>query len=790
MRPGVLHAPDAPGIIAVVAAVLVLLVCPPVLAATPQQIQDTIDRTKQYIYSQQQNGTWEKSPRDPENRSNLSSGGQWGGTTALAVYALLASGENPQDPRLKPAIEFLMREKMVGVYALGVRCQVWYFLPQSPQIKALMAQDAQFLLNMINGPDTKIVGGIGQYGYVPGTSSYSHSRSQYAVLGIWAAAQTGVPIPIQYWKFVEQSWLNNQDPSGGWSYMHPQVTTQPVTPGMTAAGVASLYIMQDYLYANRGLDCRPSAPVPSDLAIEAGMKWLADNMDKIASNQRFYKNRDFPIVTLYGIERIGVASGRKYIGSVDWFSKGADWLVTQQNRNGSFPADYAGWIPALPSSCFALLFLTRGGAPILMNKLEYANEGQPDAVWNHRRRDLANVARWVSLQSEKEYNWQIVQMESPEADWHDAPILYIAGNEALKLPDEHKQKLKNFVEQGGLILAVADCNSRPFTESFRKLLKELFPDYQLRILPEDHLIYTSRFQRSHWRGKPQVMGLSNGVRELALIVASGDPARDWQTGTIKGKEASWELAANIYQYAVVGAGRHYRGFSSWVQKDDTIKPAQSIALARIQTAGNWNPEPGGWQRLAAQLHNRYAVELVSQVVKLDQPLTDVKVAHLTGTDDLSLTAQEQAHLKKFVEDGGTLVIDAAGGQGAFASAAEKILTEMFPQKKLETIDENDALYKAGDESQTAIAWRFYTRHIRGSALHGPHLQGIRIDDRWGVIYSREDLSAGLVGNETDGIAGYTPATATRLMTQILFHATNIQAKVITPVVQPIKKKTK
>ena len=34
-------------------------------------------------------------------------GRQWGGLTAIATYALVASGENPQDAELKPAIDFL-----------------------------------------------------------------------------------------------------------------------------------------------------------------------------------------------------------------------------------------------------------------------------------------------------------------------------------------------------------------------------------------------------------------------------------------------------------------------------------------------------------------------------------------------------------------------------------------------------------------------------------------------------------------------------------------------------------
>jgi len=117
------------------------------MAATPEQIETAIQRTKEYIYSQQQpDGTWENKPRDPTDKGNMHEGGQRGGRTALAVYSLLAAGECPQDPRLKRAIDFLRTEQMVGVYAVGLRSQVWYFLPPTNEVKSLMVRDARFLI--------------------------------------------------------------------------------------------------------------------------------------------------------------------------------------------------------------------------------------------------------------------------------------------------------------------------------------------------------------------------------------------------------------------------------------------------------------------------------------------------------------------------------------------------------------------------------------------------------------------------------------------------------------------
>ena len=67
-------------------------------------------------------------------------------------------------------------------------------------------------------------------------------------------------------------------------------------------------------------------------------------------------------------------------------------------------------------------------------------------------------------------------------------------------------------------------------------------------------------------------------------------------------------------------------------------------------------------------------------------------------------------------------------------------------------------------------YREHAKRVLGSS-RAPRLRGIEINGRLAVIYSREDLSAGLVGQAVDGIIGYDPATATALMARILLHVT-------------------
>jgi hypothetical protein len=743
-------------VIRIAAILICIFTCTSQAGVDPKQVDDAINKAKQWLYAQQKDGHWERPLRQGEH------GDQTTGHTALAVYALLSAGESHQDPRIQHAVQYLLKNDATGVYALGMRCQVWSLLPQSPEVKSALRKDAKLLLDGV----IKDGRGKGFYGYNPDQSAYSHSRGHYGVLGMWAAAQSGVEVPDSYWQLVERAWIANQDPSGGWTYKAVGETEHPLTPNMTASAVATLFITQDYLHANEGVASRGNVRNP---AIEKGMQWLADNFDRVATDERFPRN--YPYNTMYGIERVGVASGYKYIGKHDWFAHGATWLLKNQRRDGSWPAEYGD----LPSTSFAVIFLARGRAPVAINKLDYSaatKDPKKQPPWNQRPRDVANVVRWIGKQSERELNWQIINLASPETDLLDAPILYIAGNQKLEFDADVKAKLKQYIEQGGLVVGNADSQGREFSTSFRKLGQELFPGYEFRELPIEHPIYTNQqFARNKWKTKPSVLAMSNGVRELMILFPQADPAKTWQLQLVGGRDEMWQLMANLFFYAIDKQNLRNKGETYHVARDDSIKAVATIRIARLKYDGNWDPEPGGWRRLANLMHNRNRIDLTVQSVDLSDPagasLADFKVAHLTGTTRFVLPDAARPKIVQFVESGGTLIIDAAGGSSDFAQSAELELSRLFPDSRLAAIAGDHAILTGGSEPLKEFRYRPFAQRVVGSMKDSPRLMVLEREGRALVIFSREDLSCGMVGAAADGIVGYTPETATQIMSRIL-----------------------
>src|SRR6188508_1659072 len=97
--------------------IAVALLTPYARAVDSKKVDEALARAKTFLYSEQKTDNWEQ--------DYGTHGDQKSGATAMACYALLASGESHQEPHIAKGIEYLRKTPATGVYALGLRCQVW-----------------------------------------------------------------------------------------------------------------------------------------------------------------------------------------------------------------------------------------------------------------------------------------------------------------------------------------------------------------------------------------------------------------------------------------------------------------------------------------------------------------------------------------------------------------------------------------------------------------------------------------------------------------------------------------
>ena len=289
------------------------------------------------------------------------------------------------------------------------------------------------------------------------------------------------------------------------------------------------------------------------------------------------------------------------------------------------------------------------------------------------------------------------------------------------------------------------------------------------------------YRAGQLRPPPKCLGLSNGVRELMVLVPQADLGGAWQV------RHNSLLKASAYRTGLdlaVYAGRRFptSGMLSTLRRDPDIRLVRPLKVARLLYPGNADPEPGGWERLATLMHNDFHTDLQLTGVQLGAGRLGAggyRVAHLTGTGTLTLTPADRGELAAFVRSGGTLVVDAAGGSREFAESAATELAATFPAAAAvpagggppgATLAPGDPVYGVGGAAITSFAYRRYCRGRLSGKLNVPRVRGLSVDGRTAVFFSAEDLSAGLNGAGTDGILGYDPETATAIMRNLLLYA--------------------
>src|SRR5439155_13435926 len=136
---------------------------------------------------------------------------------------------------------------------------------------------------------------------------------------------------------------------------------------------------------------------------------------------------------------LGLASGRKRIGSEGWFYR----IIRELYQDGEvLPQE------TIEQTCWRLLCLSLGRRPVLFNKLLFADE---ENNWNYYIRDVSNLTQWMNRETERVHNWQVVSLKNELRDLQDAPILIICGENALMFSDDEQAKLKRYCDLGGTV---------------------------------------------------------------------------------------------------------------------------------------------------------------------------------------------------------------------------------------------------------------------------------------------------------------------------------------------------
>jgi uncharacterized protein DUF4159 len=559
---------------------------------------------------------------------------------------------------------------------------------------------------------------------------WDNSNSQYGLLGVWAGAEVGVEVPDSYWKAVAKHWQDCELPGGQWSYRRGDVVG---TYAMTCAGVASLLVTHEFLDLPLLKGAVGREPYSTYLA--AGLGWLdrEDNGVDTPNPQSHYLGYD-----IFGIERVGLASGYKYFGSHDWYRELSGAVLKLQFPNGSWGHEDHG-ADTLVDTAYTILFLSRGRHPMLMTKLKF------DKYWDNRPRDAANLAKFASKQLERQVNWQVVGIEHTWDEWFDSPVVFLASHQPPRLRDRDYDELAKFATAGGLIFTHADVSSGAFDKWVTsELARRIAPGRPLVPIPDTDPIYSVNYKLTNHR---RLMGISNGVRWL-LVHSPNDLGLSWQMRADKTRLQDFQLGLNVFLYAAGKPDLRNRLDSPFIAPPQE-EPKKFVRVVRLKYEGNWNPEPAAWGRFSRWLHKNAGEALTLVSAPADRVSIEIApIAVLTGTGAHTFSKAECDSMQRYVSDGGVLLIDACGGDNAFRlSVREGLLPVGFGSAKEMPLP---------NELSGAMRMRAYSLGRGARGAEGIEMRSL--GKGW-VVFSPVDLTNAMLGTNTWGVDGYEPESA-------------------------------
>ena len=261
------------------------------------------------------------------------------GFTALAAYSLVKAGLRKDHPAVLRAFAFMDAQLPNRTYEAGLELMARGALEDERQNARMEEIVARLLAWQVGG-----------WSYPSGGPDLSNT--QYAAMGLRAAAQRGVRIPAEVWTKLADEVLTHQPAVTG-AYEPAGFGYGPrsnVYGSMTAAGVGVLRICVEQL------ERVSKPPAAYTTAYKRGITWIGKHF--LATGNPL-SGPEWTIYWLYSVERVGGLCGVTEFEGHDWYREGAKYLIHAQAATGQWEGHDGPW----SHTCFALLFLARATAP-------------------------------------------------------------------------------------------------------------------------------------------------------------------------------------------------------------------------------------------------------------------------------------------------------------------------------------------------------------------------------------------------------------------------------------------
>ena len=194
---------------------------------------------------------------------------------------------------------------------------------------------------------------------------------------------------------------------------------------------------------------------------------------------------------------------------------------------------------------------------------------------------------------------------------------------------------------------------------------------------------------------------------------------------------------------------------------------------------------GGWDTAASAVrHLQLALQKVQVDTNPDSPILSANdpalfscpLLYMHGRKNFTLNAQEAAQLKVYLsQNGGFLMADACCGARPFDLSFRKAIKQVFGED-LKPIPKDHVMFHSTqgfdiDKVKLRLPATGQASAINAEeTLSDPIFEGIEVNGRYVVVYSKYDISCALERQQTVACAGYLNEDAVKLAVNVVLYA--------------------
>ncbi len=109
--------------------------------------------------------------------------------------------------------------------------------------------------------------------------------------------------------------------------------------------------------------------------------------------------------------------------------------------------------------------------------------------WDPTPHGVPNLLKTIDQSTTLHVQFKRVPVDLEKQDMFSFPVLYMTGQRSFKFSDAARKRLRDYLDQGGMLVVDCAVGSSEFDEAFKIEIKEVYKDHELKDLPLDHPLF-------------------------------------------------------------------------------------------------------------------------------------------------------------------------------------------------------------------------------------------------------------------------------------------------------------